>query len=1259
LGFSEVNLNPELGIATDLSGHLEVKGPLDAYRGRIRIVNKGKGWTEGKLSGEFQGDLQGVKISKLDAGWIDGTVQGSLAFSWARGLEAEGRLQGAGLNPARFHSEWKGNLNLKLEGRVLSRQDRLSEAAFKAHFSESLLRDHRFTGEVQAGLEKDFWRIARLQVRGQGFDLEARGVLREQVQVEARFTDLSKVMADLQGRLLANGWLRYRENQLTGVFHGKGNDLSTDEFKAGSFTADIRLNEPAADGQPAFDLDARLENLQIGSFPVQALSLETSGVLKTHKARLAANLEEGEIQGELEGGYENGRWKGTLARMTGKEPRALWSLSAPADIQLSARQLRLGPLSARSTRGERVRADADLAWAPLSGSLRLEWGNLDLARLTPWLRGGNLSGQSTGSLAALWRKNGVQIAGDLGLKGAFSRDPLKLEAFSAKANCAWNENGLRTTLALDLGQEGNLEIRLTSAEPVQKAPPRSGKISGTWKGVAHTLLSPLFPPKLLLRGQSSGQASGQWSPDGQVEMGGEVRTTRTEVVWQEEAKPLAVTLQKADLNFTWQGESLRGGVSLTIEEHGLLKGTFHLPLAARLHPSFHSGGPLALAVKGQLQEKGFLAARYPEWIAKSRGNVDLDFNAGGTWNQPQFKGALRVADTAIRFSPGGEKLPAGDGPDLLHLEVSSGSADLEWGDRGLRSSWVLKSRKHGTVEGQIVSSEPARLALPKAGQLEIGWTALDVGLLKPLGPKELFLEGTAAGQVKGNWLPEGRLEAKGELKLSRGKFSWRAEHGLISAGLRQGDVDFSWGGEGLQGNLLLILETYGSLQGNFRLPLPARIPLRFDPARALRVSLRGQAEENGLVSAVFPGTVQESRGKVDLELQVVGTWASPDLQGSLQFTDGGAFLPGLGIRVEDLSLRCRLRDQRIQIEDFKARSGPGQIEGSGTVRLKNWEVQGYEGKIRGDKFQTFYLPDLRIQSSPKLDFQGAPPGLSVKGEILLPEVLIQEVGGAGMVRPSSDVVIMDRPVERVASFPLDMEVRIVLGDRVTVKAGGVDARLAGNLDLKAGGVQPDQISTRGEIRVVEGSYTGYGLNLRIDRGRLFFAGGPVDNPGLDILALRRADDLEGLRDIKVGVTILGSLKRPIVKLYSNPAMKDEDILSYLVTGQAYDPKSANLSLLVVGAGALLGGDSPGPVDQLKSKIGIDRVDIESQGGDMSRSMLSIGKYLTPQLYISYGYSVFDNEQSVKVRYKLSKRWEVEATRGANMAVDLYYRIEFF
>jgi translocation and assembly module TamB len=161
------------------------------------------------------------------------------------------------------------------------------------------------------------------------------------------------------------------------------------------------------------------------------------------------------------------------------------------------------------------------------------------------------------------------------------------------------------------------------------------------------------------------------------------------------------------------------------------------------------------------------------------------------------------------------------------------------------------------------------------------------------------------------------------------------------------------------------------------------------------------------------------------------------------------------------------------------------------------------------------------------------------------------------------------------------------------------------------------------------------------------------------LALRRDEDLERLSNIKVGVVILGNLQRPAVKLYSSPAMKDEDILSYLLEGRPYDRQSANLSLLVAGAEALLGGDSPGPVDKMRGLIGIDKVDIEAQKGELSRSMVTVGKYLTPQLYISYGYSLFDNQQILKVRYKLSKSWEVEAQRGTAVGVDLYYRIDFF
>jgi translocation and assembly module TamB len=242
---------------------------------------------------------------------------------------------------------------------------------------------------------------------------------------------------------------------------------------------------------------------------------------------------------------------------------------------------------------------------------------------------------------------------------------------------------------------------------------------------------------------------------------------------------------------------------------------------------------------------------------------------------------------------------------------------------------------------------------------------------------------------------------------------------------------------------------------------------------------------------------------------------------------------------------------------------------------------------------------------------------------------------------------------------MDIQVGVTLGDQIQVKAGGIDARLTGNVDLNILGLKPEELSARGEVRLTEGFYSGFGLSLRIERGRFIYAGGTMDNPDLDILALRRSEDLEKMYNIKVGVAIFGSLKNPKVKLYSQPVMKDEEILSYLVLGRPYDPKEGNLSLLLMGAGGLLTGDSLSALDRIKSRVGIDTVDIQAGSGEVSRSMVTVGKYLTPQLYVSYGYGVFSEETMLKIRYRISKNWEVETFRGSAMGIDLYYRIDFY
>ena len=67
---------------------------------------------------------------------------------------------------------------------------------------------------------------------------------------------------------------------------------------------------------------------------------------------------------------------------------------------------------------------------------------------------------------------------------------------------------------------------------------------------------------------------------------------------------------------------------------------------------------------------------------------------------------------------------------------------------------------------------------------------------------------------------------------------------------------------------------------------------------------------------------------------------------------------------------------------------------------------------------------------------------------------------------------------------------------------------------------------------------------------------------------------------------------------------------------------------------------------------------ESEEEGVVASMVNVGMYLTPELYISYGHSLTDTPSSGQLRYTLSKNWEVESRVGEQSSADLYYTLRF-
>jgi len=120
-----------------------------------------------------------------------------------------------------------------------------------------------------------------------------------------------------------------------------------------------------------------------------------------------------------------------------------------------------------------------------------------------------------------------------------------------------------------------------------------------------------------------------------------------------------------------------------------------------------------------------------------------------------------------------------------------------------------------------------------------------------------------------------------------------------------------------------------------------------------------------------------------------------------------------------------------------------------------------------------------------------------------------------------------------------------------------------------------------------------------------------------------------------------------------------DVLSYIVLGRPGYSGQNDMTLLARAAGALLtSGQSSGLENRLKKNLALDTIEIQSGNGDISQSIIMIGKYLSPKLYISYGRSIFTGENLFGLRYNLSKRIDLESTMGNESSVIMYYKIEF-
>ena len=93
------------------------------------------------------------------------------------------------------------------------------------------------------------------------------------------------------------------------------------------------------------------------------------------------------------------------------------------------------------------------------------------------------------------------------------------------------------------------------------------------------------------------------------------------------------------------------------------------------------------------------------------------------------------------------------------------------------------------------------------------------------------------------------------------------------------------------------------------------------------------------------------------------------------------------------------------------------------------------------------------------------------------------------------------------------------------------------------------------------------------------------------------------------------------------------------------PKANDLA--ISGGALLLGG--------IGQRVGLDDVTVERGSNDQTEVVL--GKALSPRLYVSYGISIAEAINTIKLRYTINENWSGIIEAGLNQAADLEYRVE--
>ena len=398
----------------------------------------------------------------------------------------------------------------------------------------------------------------------------------------------------------------------------------------------------------------------------------------------------------------------------------------------------------------------------------------------------------------------------------------------------------------------------------------------------------------------------------------------------------------------------------------------------------------------------------------------------------------------------------------------------------------------------------------------------------------------------------------------------------------------------------------------------------------------------------YVGAFADIDGALVARVEATGTPSKPLLAGSLRGERLRFNAPQIGVALRDGRLDARLADGVLDIVQLEAVAGEGTFSAKGRVPLREG-ISAATLAWRADRMTLLSRPDRRLVVDGSGTLAAEKNRLVLAGQVVAREGYI-EFGRSARTVLGEDVVVVGRsakPAAGPARSPLAVRLDLDLGNAFRVVGSGLDALIAGKIRIAS--ADDGTLRAVGTIATARGTFAAFGQRLEVSRGQLVF-NGPIDNPGIEVVALHR------LPSVEVGVEITGTVRALRVRTTSNPPMSQGERLSWLVLGRSLETASqADVAMVAGIAGSMMGGDGVPMTRRIAEAFGLDDIGIgNSSTGAIAGQVLTVGKRLSDRVYIAYEQAVSTATYLLRVDFELRRFVSLRAEAGAVSSFGIFY-----